>query len=290
MDTRTEFEQLLASLCDGPAETNRSDRLCVLLREHPEWQIEYLDHLQLHALLRWRAGSIEAAEPATPSAEPSETRSRTAARSGKWRAWRLPVAIAFTLAIATSVVFLAAPEAQAGPEVIGQLVDWNLDISQANTPEARLAIFDTRNNDLKTLVGHARLPVEDRELADTLLETGSWLTRNNDPVAEAERFADIADKLLARLDSAATAPDERQAVRLADTYHRLAQIGVSGNIERGVAIGAFDQPGKLRLDKVIAGNTKRAQKLEDLLARPPESSHKAIHKALKGHSRKPHTP
>ncbi len=49
-----ELEQLLAGLLDGAPDAARNRRLNELLRAHPELQREYLDTLQLHALLQWR--------------------------------------------------------------------------------------------------------------------------------------------------------------------------------------------------------------------------------------------
>jgi hypothetical protein len=279
MEARVEFEQLMAALCDGPSETTRNCRLNTLLREHPEWQPDYIDHMQLHALLRWRGGAT------------CET--RTTAPAGTRRRWRLRATAAAlaALAVGLGLVFFLAPasEAQAAHEVVGQLVDWDLDISQAQSLEVRRAIHTSRDADLKALMLRTKFQPEDRELADSLVETGSWLTRNDDPVAEAERFADIADRVLARLDSPDMATDGQPAMRLAESYRRIAQVGVSGNLDRIAGTMTFDPPRKMRLDSVIAGQAKRAQKIEDLLTFHPESSHKALHRALKGHSRKPHS-
>ena len=42
----------------GPPDGSRNQRLDALLRAHPELQADYLDHLQLHAMLQWRAGKV----------------------------------------------------------------------------------------------------------------------------------------------------------------------------------------------------------------------------------------
>jgi hypothetical protein len=293
MDARTEFEQLLAALCDGSADTARTSKLNALLREHPEWQADYLDHMQLHALLRWRGGATSAqstpAEPATTNREKQEAQRRLK-RTGVWRSLRMPVSIAVAAGILVAVGFVLlapGPEAQAAPEVVERLVDWDLDITQAGTADARRTLYDSQHRDLQALVVKTHLSPEDRDLANSLLETGSWLTRNDDPMAEAERFSELADKVLVRLDFATTR-DSQQAAKFAESYQRLSRIGVSGNIDRIASPGPFDLPRKMRLDSVIAGHSKRAQKLEDLLNQRPESSYKAIHRALKGHTRKPH--
>ena len=303
-DPRAEFERLVADLCDDPSAatptpTAAGHRLSALLREHPEWQSEFLDHLQLHALLRWRSGGAPAASAAQRQAEPApRAADRSAARPtarpterqggrSRWRA--LAVGSSMAAAVAVAVVlalFVPVADAQAGPEVVGQLVDWNLDIAQAGSPDARRTVHDARAADMQTLVAERRLLPADRELADALIETGSWLTRNDDPVAEAERFADLADRMLVRLDTATALPDEQRAVKLAEAYQRLARVGVAGNLDRIGKAGPTDPHRKRRLDRVIAGHAGRAQKLEEWLAGHPEPSHKAIHRALKGHPRK----
>ena len=68
IDARARLEQLLADLFDGPADETRNWKINELLRDHPELQDDYLDHVQLHALLQWRGGKADG--------EPSPVRGR----------------------------------------------------------------------------------------------------------------------------------------------------------------------------------------------------------------------
>src|SRR5205823_1756593 len=103
--------------------------------------------------------------------------------------------------------------AQANPDVVERLIDWNLDLTQARTPEERSRIYDEQAAELKDKLAQADLPPEDRKLAESLLENSALLSKNIDPIAEANRFSDIIDKLVARLDSATTANDEKRVVQ-----------------------------------------------------------------------------
>ena len=77
-----------------------------------------------------------------------------------------------------------------------RLIDLNVDLLQAESRDERARIYAGKERDLKVMLVKASLPADEREFAKTLLETGSWLTKNNDPMAEAERFDDIADKVV----------------------------------------------------------------------------------------------
>src|SRR5439155_9847624 len=113
------------------------------------------------------------------------------------------------------------------PDVVEHLVDWNLELSEAAPLSERRAIYQDRVVELRELLTMAELPPDERALADQLLETGSWLATNADPVAEAERFGDLAERVAAQLETASTADDAGRASRLADAYHRLMIEGVS---------------------------------------------------------------
>jgi len=295
-----EFETLLSGVLDGPPDALRNERLCELLRLFPALQNDYLDLIQLHALLIWREGRVVPTPHSTSDTtrpfeivEPISRQHRQATtRSTPWHSRWVRAAALVCLGIGLSVllnlVFAPSwnPERESGPEVVEQLVGWNLEIAQAETPAERQAIYDTQAVSMQGLLMNPKLSQEDRELARTLVETGAWLTNNNDPMAEAERFGEIADILLARLDSATVAKDNRRITKYADSYRRLTEVGVTGNLERAIAIGPPDPKRKPKLDRLIAGDAGRAKKLEELLDRHPDASWKAIHRALKGHRHK----
>ncbi|HEV3384305.1 MAG TPA: hypothetical protein VG097_05785 [Gemmata sp.] len=301
MNPTQEFEELISGVLDGPPDTFRSGRLCELLRLYPALQNDYIEHVQLHALLIWREGRVvptpvSANEPkidnrGTPELSevapiPTPPAKRSFSKRGRWTAAAVLACVAFGLSVFAFLMLSPAREAEAGPEVVEQLVGWNLDIAQAQTHDERRSIFDTRAESMKGLLKTSRLSQEDRELGQSLVDNGAWLTDNDDPMAEAERFGEIADKLLARLDTATGTNDNKRIIKYADSYSRLTEFGVSMNLERAMAKLPHDPKRKNKIDHLIAGDASRARKLDDMLERHPDSSTKALHRARKAHSRK----
>lgn len=297
---RSEFEELLAGILEGPPDAEQNERFCALLRYFPELQDDYADLMQLHALLLWRNGRViphgsleyRECEPDGPfevADPPVPAENAPAARSWRARVGKAAAVVGFGMALGVliNLCFMPSPGRDSGPEVVSQLVGWNLDIAQAPTPGERRVIHDARAETMHGLLAGADLVPEDRDLAQTLVETGAWLTANDDPVAEAERFSDIADQLLARLDSASAANDPRRAISFADSYQRITEVGISINLDKAVTAGEPDPRHTPKLDRLIAGDDRRAKKVDGLLARHPDASWKSIHHALKGHRHKP---
>src|SRR5579872_2993496 len=165
MNPREEFDGLLSAVLDDQPDVRRNERLCTLLRLHPECQNDYLDQMQLHALLIWREGRVlPANKPVEPAIEinkipePAETslrpESSTPHRKRRSR-WALATAsIACAIAACLLLVLFSAPsrDAEAGPEVVEQLVGWNLEIAQAQTHDERQKIFESRAESMKELL------------------------------------------------------------------------------------------------------------------------------------------
>jgi hypothetical protein len=99
--------------------------------------------------------------------------------------------------------------------VIEQLVDWNLELTEAATPADRDRIFADKHEKLKVRIGQAKLSDTDRELAENLLTNGVWLVKNDDPVEELNRFHRVADRLLEKMQHAADKADASQSERMA---------------------------------------------------------------------------
>jgi hypothetical protein len=196
---------------------------------------------------------------------------------------------ACAIAACLLLVLFSTPsrEAEAGPEVVEQLVGWNLEIAQAESHDERQKIFESRAGSMKELLTTSRISPEDRDLGQALLDNSEWLANNDDPTAEAERFAGIADKLLTRMDNASGKDDNKRIVKYAESYSRLTEFGVGMNLERAFASKAYHDPKrKHKIDRVIADDANRAKRLDDMLDRHADASAKAIHKARKAHTRK----
>ena len=285
MDAHAELEQLLAEQFDGSPDAARNGKIGDLLRTHPELQAEYLEQMQLHALLQWRGG--KAIPQDRPTLE-SEKAQPALAGASRWRSRRSLAAVLLVTACSLAAFFhLQSPEAQATPDVVERLLDLNLDLLQAESRAERDRIYAGQEPDLKVMLRKASLPADDREFAQSLLETSSWLTKNTDPMAEAERFNDIADKVVVRMDAATNAKDEKRLVQLANTfYERLAEYGIDANLQRAFAAGNLEGDQKIKLEQTSVRHASRTKKFAEIIARSPEPSRKAIHRNLKSHPHK----
>ena len=157
MDVHAELEQLLAEQFDAPPDAGRNEKLAVLLRNHPELQAEYLDHFQLHALLQWRGGK---ANPQPPKVEPKKT------QLGGWRSRRgWAAALLLTAASLAAVAIFHSSEAQATPDLVERLIDWNLDLAQVPTRDERNQLYTARAAEWKVSLEKAELQPDDREFA-----------------------------------------------------------------------------------------------------------------------------
>jgi hypothetical protein len=294
-----EFEQLLTGVLDGSPDAPHNKRLCELLRLYPALQNDYLELTQLHALLIWREGRVipqtcrndsqnMGVVEASEVVESASTQPAIQSPPQKRKRWAKAAALACVaagIAFVLNLISTVPPERENGPEVVEQLVGWNLDIARAEGHDDRQIIYDAKADGMKVLLTNAKLSFEDRDLAQSLVDNGAWLTNNDDPTAEAERFGEIADKLLIRLDSATLANDNKGVIKFASTYQRVNELGVAANLDRAIK-APHDPKRKTKIDRLIAGDDGRARKLEDLLDRHPDSSWKAINRALKGHRRK----
>jgi hypothetical protein len=292
-----EFDHLLADLLAGSLDPDGKARLGRLLREHPDFQAAYLEHVQLHGLLLWRQGvTLPPADPGIRSeigsaGEPVPLPFTPGSRSGRSIRRRIHWSVAASLLVATTTLcILLAPSRSpaSGLDAVEQLVGWSLEIAQARSLPARQEIYDARVGEMQSLLSGSGLSHEDRALAETLVATSEWLTANDDPVAEAERFGEIAEQMLGRLDSASSEQDAKRVTLLADAYRRVTEVGVSRNLDRALASAGHDPHRKRRLERLLANDATRARRLEEMMEHDPVGSHKAIHRALKGHQRKQH--
>lgn len=268
MEPRAELERLVASLCDGPADAGLNEELCGLLHRHPELRDEYLQYMELHALLQWRGGLVKPRPLTAP-----RTRLRYPVR-------KMAAALLLAAACVAAILVLQPPSAQATPDVFEQLVELNVDLVQAR-PDQRQRLLGRQAAQLQTTLAAAQLPPADRELAQRLLDNGAWLVHNSDPVAEADRFSDIADELVARMDAATTAHDEQRLVQLARSYDRLATAGIEANLSRAASAGPIDSERSKKLSGCQQRHARRMRHFAEIVERTPEHSRKAIRRHLK---------
>jgi hypothetical protein len=119
----------------------------------------------------------------------------------------------------------------ASPNIVDDLIAWNLTLSSAE-PGARQRLLAEREAGLRDNLQKAKLPQEEREFAEKLLENGKWMAVNNDPLVEAGKLSDIADTLVTRIDLAAKQGNVQDAQRNVSRYSKVRDEGVHGCMQR----------------------------------------------------------
>jgi negative regulator of sigma E activity len=245
-------------------------------------QQEYLDYLQLHALLHWRTGQV------APSVklEPKKLAPRRSFTLRMPR--RLAVAAGILLAVTIGVVsfYYSAQTALASGDVVDRLVQLNIEMTKSRTQDERKRIYDEQIANIKVMFKKAAWSQEDQELAETLLENSHFLTSADDPMTEAERFNEIAEKIVSRMNVATNRKDEKRLMTLAAAYQQFTELGVKANVDRAVAAGVLNFEHKQRVERLALKDEKQVSKLAEILERNPEASRRAIRRILKGDSGK----
>jgi hypothetical protein len=195
-------------------------------------------------------------------------------------------AVLLLLVLGTTVWFLPpVPPGQQPQDLVEQLIDWNLDLADSSTADERQHLHDEQARPLRSAVEHAGLPAADRDLAETLLETGEFIaTTQADPMTQADRFNDLADKLVALID-AANKKDAKRLLKLAGYYRRIADEGIEANLQRAEQNDAKG-PTRKKRDKVLRRAADRADQLMRLLEDLPSATRKDVRRALDS-TRKP---
>jgi hypothetical protein len=234
---------------------------------------------------RWRARPLPAnaatskaaflahlANPATPAPQ-------AAPAPRRWREF-LGWATALVLLIgAGAVVLVFGPgrDAEAHPDVIEQLVDWNIDLSEA-APADRERIYHERREALQKSLGKALLDADDRKLAERLLDNGGWLAGHEDPVEELDRFTGVADTLLERIEAAGA--DPAKADRLARQFRKVNERAIGRNVEKVRAAKIADPQKKKLVHRLLKKDAERAEQLMDLIEKSPDLTKKELRQAL----------
>jgi hypothetical protein len=177
-------------------------------------------------------------------------------------------------------ILVPTPEAHAAPALIERLVDWNLDLARAGSAGERKELFAAREDALKRDVEQVPLPGPDRALAHLLLDNGTWLATHDDPIAAAERFSAVADRLVERMALASARREHRLANRYAKLQSVVTEHGVAHSLAKAEASGALNFEQRRHLEKIILNDEKRMQALAELLERNPNLSRKDIRRAI----------
>jgi hypothetical protein len=225
------------------------------------------------------------ARPTTKKTIPSPS------AGGRQQVRRLAAAAALFLTLGVVAWFLTPPaELQASTDVVSELVEWNLQLAQAPSLHERSRVYTQRGPVLQAALQKALLPLEERDLAQRLLENGRWLESHDDPIEEAQRFDALADLMLDEIDNSVTQGRPVTSERLARRYHHLAADGLYTRLDHLKASPALTSAQQRRLERLEQRDARRLEKLAEMVERTPKRSRKEIRKALdlgsKQHKRK----
>jgi hypothetical protein len=132
-------------------------------------------------------------------------------------------------------------------------------------------------------VYRAKLNDEDRRLAASLLESGASLRGASDPVERTERYCDLADLLVGRINAAAAADDDTTVQRLGQHYGR-AQRGIGVSLDQ-LDASAYIAPGRggakaERIERITKRREEAQRRLQLMAERSPRKAQRALHRAI----------
>lgn len=193
--------------------------------------------------------------------------------------WLVAASILVVLTIGGGLL-ITPPRALASSDVVERLVDWNLSLAHAPSIGERGQIYANRVVFFADELKRTEVPPDDRELVQSLLEKAPELVRVPDPLAEADRFNDLAEKLLARMNDAVQGGDTRRVNQSAKLYRRVAELGIEPKLEVLEASRSLDFTRRGRLERLVLQDADRMNALVKLLERVPGASRKQIKRAL----------
>jgi hypothetical protein len=247
----------------------------------PAGMREHLASCPACATLRERLILLERAAQALPEAPGAEEarqrfiaqgltgRARSASASGR-RLWAWSWAAAALLLIGMGTALMMIRHKTTSENVIEQIVAFNVDLSQA-APAERGKLYAAKSTALKAKVNRASLPAEESKLASDLMETGQWMADHDDPMQEAERFCDTAQKLVDRIDAATGEGRPERLESLGRSYMMVVERGIDGSLKRVEARGFLNPDRKGQIAKLVQRDQAAARRLEMLLTRAPNA-------------------
>lgn len=167
----------------------------------------------------------------------------------------------------------------ASAQALNNLVEWNLRLAEHNNKLERQRLYAARAEAERQLAMHAHLNADDRRQADSLIQSGEFLSTNEDPLAEADHFSQIADVLITKMGFIATKAPETLA-RFSDTYLRVVDDGIHKNLDRAEASGNDTPDTQKQVASIDRRDLLLQLKVEAILEKNPAPSQTQLRKAL----------
>jgi hypothetical protein len=164
-------------------------------------------------------------------------------------------------------VWLLAPSARVhadGPNLVEQLVEWNVSLAQANTPQERAELYAQQAAAFRAALDKPELSAEDRQLAQELMDNGAFLAQNDDPLAAADRLNVVADQLVDKMNQASAQGKEQEVGRLARNFTKVAEQGIGANLEKAEKAVDKNPQQRERIALVTEKQQRQAVKLDEM--------------------------
>ncbi len=204
--------------------------------------------------------------------------------SNVWRIMpRFAAAAAVVLLIGSGIWVLTGDVSSADASsaaVVEQLVRWNVNLAEADSPEERSEIFANAGA-LKQKVAKVKLLPEDRELAKMLLDNGQALaTTANDPLNDVERLNDTAEQLLKRIQIATSRRNIRAVRAYSRNYALLRATAGADHLKKLEPLPGEDVQHLDRLEQMIRRDSDLQRRLQKLLEQSPAATRQEIIQSL----------
>lgn len=177
--------------------------------------------------------------------------------------------------------------ATAGPSVrdvgnvsnVDRLVEWNLQLADTASLEERQVLYDVNVGQFRQLADKEPAGSEDSPLMRTLLDNGAWLCRNNDPLAEAEKFNVVADVLVDQLAAVAGRSDDETLRKIANRYEAVEEKAINASLRKAARENKADNDRIKKIDNVLrhcADRQKRMEKMAEKMSGAPKKETQRI--------------
>jgi len=189
------------------------------------------------------------------------------------------MAAAVFLVVGSGILFFwPTQQVEAHPDVLDQLIEWNLQMSEASTAADRKRIYRDRHELLKRSLKQARLNQQEHDLGESLLDNGAWMADNEDPVEELQRFNQVADRLLEHVHFAST--DAPSSDRFARNFRMVSERGIERGFDRIKPEKIVDPEHKVKFIKLIKADAERIAKIINMVDLTPDITTRELKRAL----------
>ncbi len=164
-------------------------------------------------------------------------------------------------------------------EAIDKLVEWNLQITQSESPAERHQLYAASPQAVKEPAILAPLDASDRQQADALIENGAFLVNNVDPLAEADHFSHLADLMVSKIESASAKSAEVLA-RVSQNYLSVVNRGIEKNLNRAEDASINTPTHDQQMAKIEQRYALMQSQMVEVIEKTPPTSKQQFRSAL----------